>query len=78
MEAKARKLWCGTILVFSDVYRHGVPNKVMSDQGREFINSVNSHLFRITGVKHIISLAYHPQTNGLVERFNQTVYKDHC
>ena len=61
--------------LYSLMCRHGVPNKVMSDQGREFINSVNSHLFRITGVKHIISLAYHPQTNGLVERFNQTVQR---
>ena len=75
MEAKARKLWCGTILVFSDVYRHGVPNKVMSDQGREFCKQPS---FQNYWSKHIISLAYHPQTNDLVERFNQTVYKDHC
>ena len=61
--------------LYSLMCRHGEPNKVMSDQDREFINSVNSHLFRITGVKHIISLAYHPQTNGLVEHFNQTVQR---
>ena len=42
--------------LYSLICRHGVPNKVMSDQGREFINSVNSHLFKVTGVKHIISL----------------------
>ena len=58
--------------LYSLICKHGVPKKVQSDQGREFVNSVNSHLFKITGVKHIITLAYHPQTNGLIERFNQT------
>ena len=54
--------------LYSLICRHGVPKKVQSDQGREFVNSVNSHLFKITGVKHI----NHPLTNGLIERFNQT------
>ncbi len=52
-----------------------MPKIVQSDQGREFLNSVNDHLFKATGIKHIVSLAYHPQTNGLVERFNQTVQR---
>ena len=59
--------------LYSLICKHGVPKKVQSDQGREFVNSVNSHLFKITGVKHIITLAYHPQTNGLIERLNQTL-----
>ena len=61
--------------LYSLICRHGVPKKVQSDQGREFVNSVNSHLFKITGVKHIISLAYHPQMNGLIERFNETLQR---
>ena len=61
--------------LYSLICRHGVPKKLQSDQGREFVNSVNSHLFKITGVKHIISLAYHPQTNGLIEQFNQTLQR---
>ena len=32
-------------------------------------------LFKLTGVQHIISTAYHPQTNGLDERFNQTLQR---
>ena len=46
---------------------------VISDQGREFVNSVKAELFALTGTEHRITSAYHPQTNGLTERFNQTL-----
>ena len=61
--------------LYSLFCRHGVPGKVQSDQGREFVNALNRHLFEMCGVKHIISTAYHPQTNGLDERFNQTLQR---
>ena len=32
-------------------------------------------LFTLTKTSHRISTAYHPQTNGLVERFNQTIQR---
>lgn len=48
---------------------------VISDQGREFVNQVSKDLFSITNTEHRISSAYHPQTNGLTERFNQTLQR---
>ena len=45
----------------------------MSDQGREFVNRVNEELFNLCGTDHRISSAYHPQSNGLDERMNQTL-----
>lgn len=48
---------------------------VISDQGREFVNSINKNLFNRFETEHRISTAYHPQTNGLVERFNQTLQR---
>lgn len=48
---------------------------MISDQGREFVNTVNKKLFSMTKTEHRISSAYHPQTNGLVERFNQTLQR---
>jgi hypothetical protein len=53
--------------------RYGVAEIVMSDQGREFVNEVNQKLFKLCGTDHRISSAYHPQTNGLDERMNQTL-----
>ena len=55
--------------------RFGCTQVVISDQGREFVNHVNQELFQITKTSHRISTAYHPQTNGLVERFNQTIQR---
>ena len=48
---------------------------VVSDQGCEFVNKLSEHLYHLTNTHHRISTAYHPQTNGLVERFNQTLQR---
>ena len=53
--------------------RFGFCEVLISDQGREFVNQVNTELFRFTGTEHRVTSAYHPQTNGLTERFNQTL-----
>ena len=55
--------------------RYGCTQILISDQGREFVNQVSRLLFSMTKTEHRISSAYHPQTNGLVERFNQTIQR---
>ena len=57
------------------VHRYGCTEVLISDQGREFVNKVNQKLFELTKTEHCISSVYHPQTNGLVERFNQTLQR---
>ena len=47
----------------------------MCEQGREFANSLNGELFKLTRINHIISTAYRPQTNGLAEKFNETLQR---
>ena len=56
-------------------YRYGCTKVVISDQGREFVNQVSRELYAMTETEHRISSAYHPQTNALVERFNQTLQR---
>lgn len=53
--------------------RHGSPKRVLSDQGREFVNEVNSELSKLLQIERSVSAAYHPQTNGLDERTNANI-----
>jgi transposase InsO family protein len=59
---------CAAAFVESWVARFGVPAQLTSDQGRQFTSAVWSHLSQLLGVLHINSTAYHPQSNGVVER----------
>uniref|UniRef100_A0A1X7U111 Integrase catalytic domain-containing protein n=1 Tax=Amphimedon queenslandica TaxID=400682 RepID=A0A1X7U111_AMPQE len=50
----------------------GLPHIITSDQGGEFVN-LNKKLMGKLGIKHHLTTAYHPQANGLAERYNQTL-----
>ena len=50
------------------VARFGVPARVTSDRGTQFTSSTWSSLCEKLGVEHILTTAYHPQANGMVER----------
>lgn len=51
----------------------GAPKRLISDQGKEFCNKINNDFCQQMGIKRCVSSAYHPQTNGLVERVNGMV-----
>ncbi len=53
--------------------RHGVPQLLYSDKGTEFVNKVIEQLTRLNAFQHGTSIPYHPESNGLVERANQTL-----
>ena len=55
------------------IYKHGYPEVLQSDRGTHFVNRVIEDLTEKFRIKHCLSSPYHPQTNGLVERFNQTL-----
>lgn len=45
---------------------HGLPQKVISDRGPQFISHFMKDLFELLGIKHNPSTAFHPQTDGRV------------
>src|SRR6185369_4652433 len=49
------------------------PKELLSDRGKSFVNQVVAHLSEHWNFRHTLSSAYHPQTNGLVERYNKTL-----
>src|ERR1043166_9953503 len=55
------------------ICRFGTPKVIQSEQGTHFVNKVVKELTEKFRIKHSLSSPYHPQTNGLVERFNCTL-----
>ena len=55
--------------------RFGTPRTIISDEGSHFANKVFDKLMGGYGIKHIMSLAYHPQTNGQAEISNREIKK---
>ncbi|XP_075762946.1 uncharacterized protein LOC142819454 [Pelodiscus sinensis] len=53
--------------------RVGLPREILTDQGTNFTSRVMSELCRLFQIKSIRTSVYHPQTDGLVERFNRTL-----
>ncbi|CAM4764697.1 unnamed protein product [Rotaria magnacalcarata] len=52
--------------------KYGVACIILSDQGSHFQNQLMANIKGLIGYNHIYSTSYHPQTNGMVERFNST------
>ena len=53
--------------------RVGVPEEILTDQGTNFTSQLLQEVYRLLHVKPIRTFPYHPQTDGLVERFNHTL-----
>lgn len=55
--------------------RVGVPDEIVTDQGTNFTSRLLQLFHQQLGISAIKTTPYHPQTDGLVERFNQTLKK---
>lgn len=55
------------------IARFGVCHRISSDQGRQFESSLFSRLMHYMGVEKIRTTPYHPQSNGLVERWHRSL-----
>ncbi|XP_035213125.1 uncharacterized protein LOC118187053 [Stegodyphus dumicola] len=57
------------------ISRFGVPEYVTTDQGRQFESQLFTALTKFLGTKKIRTSLYHPNSNGLVERFHRSLKK---
>lgn len=66
-ETVARKL------VDEFICRFGVPLLIHSDQGRNFESGLFISMSKLLGMEKTRTTALHPQSDGMIERFNKTV-----
>ena len=66
--AEAAKLYWDNV-----VKLHGVPSVIYSDRGTQFTSQFWKTLWGLTGTQLRYSTAYHPQTQGVVERMNAVI-----
>ena len=67
---EATKIAKELVNLFSHV---GVPDEIPRDQGSNFMSSLLEEIHQLLHIKRIRSISYHPQTDGVVERFNGTL-----
>uniref|UniRef100_A0A3B3IB77 Gypsy retrotransposon integrase-like protein 1 n=1 Tax=Oryzias latipes TaxID=8090 RepID=A0A3B3IB77_ORYLA len=59
----------------------GLPTEIQSDQGTNFKSRTFAQALECLGITHVTSSPYHPEIQGALERFNQTlktVLRKHC
>ena len=61
------------LLVEQVICRHGAPERLLSDRGANFLSDLIAEVCRLLKIQKINTSGYHPQTDGLVERFHQTL-----
>nr|XP_034839639.1 uncharacterized protein LOC117995756 [Maniola hyperantus] len=55
------------------ITRHGCFINLTSDQGKQFESSIFRHLMNYLGVHKFRTTAYHPQSNGAIERWHRSL-----
>ena len=53
----------------------GAPETIITDEGSHFANKVFAKIMSNYGIRHVMGLAYHPQSNGLAKISNREIKK---
>ena len=70
-DQKAERL--ARLLVNEVVPFCGVPEALLSDRGTNLLSHLMTDVCKLLGTKKVNTTAYHPQCDGMVERFNRTL-----
>ena len=60
-------------LVENVLFRFGILLKIHSDQGRQFESNLFKEMCKLLGIEKTRTTPYHPESDGMVERFNRTL-----
>ncbi len=60
-------------LVTQFICRFGVPREIHTDQGSQFESDMFAYLCELLQITKTRTTPYHPQSDGMIERFNRTV-----
>lgn len=55
------------------ITRFGCPIRITSDQGRQFESNLFNELLKMLGIERIRTTPYHPQSNGMIERWHRSL-----
>ena len=58
-------------LISGWISRFGVPSTIITDRGRQFESQLWKNLMTLLGIQRSRTTSYHPQANGMVERFHR-------
>ena len=61
------------LLVNEVVPMFGVPEALLSDRGANLLSHLMEDVCKLLGIRKLNTTAYHPQCDGMVERFNRTL-----
>ena len=64
---------CARALVGHWIARFGLPTTVTSDRGAQFTSGIWAALVKLLGFSHSRTTAFHPQSNGMIERFHRSL-----
>ena len=60
--------------LYQQIYtKFGIPTIIHSDRGATFMSTILKELNAILNIKHTVTTAYRPQSNGTCERLNSTI-----
>lgn len=61
------------LLVDEILCRHSAPRTLLSDRGSNFLSTLIKEVCQLMNTKKINTSSYHPATDGMVERMNNTI-----
>ncbi len=66
----AKSMAAATIEIFS---RMGLPHQILTDRGTQFTSELAKQMSSLLGIEKLLTTAYHPQSNGVLERLHSTL-----